>query len=139
MPTTMRYRIGLFTALALAGCVPSNVANMAQEDRARFARCMHAIQPVVCAGISDTSGSSSLAMSFCERSAQSTYADLPSTPARKRYLVANGCPPSQVEPERYLTEEEEEPAPAPRPALHAVHQQSTVLAPPTVDDDTAAK
>ncbi len=90
-------RVALFLPLVLGCAGAGNFDKLSKSDQDRFARCMTPTQPVRCGSDTDL-----VYVTICNRGSQSQYADLASSQARMEWLVANGCPPSMVQPERFV-------------------------------------
>jgi hypothetical protein len=89
-----------FAALAFVtiGCVSAgNFPQMARAEQDLFHRCTKPIEPAVCGNITD-----SMYEAMCVRQAMANYSAEPTAQARKVWLVARGCPPAMVEPERFM-------------------------------------
>jgi hypothetical protein len=100
-------------AVVLAGCTGGgNFGQLSQADKDLFFRCMTPTQAIRCGSDTDP-----MYLTFCNRDGQAKFADIPTGRGRKEWLVANGCPPSMVQPQRFIADDET-PAPGPETQAH---------------------
>jgi hypothetical protein len=83
---------------SLLNCGSSVFDQLPPADQDLWRRCFEAMRPAMCGGSTD-----SLAVGICGRRNGDTYAELPSSAARREWAVSHGCPPSMVNPSAYTS------------------------------------
>lgn len=82
---------GVLAIVLLSSCV-HRVFSLPQPDRGVYARCEQVLVVAQCGTWRN---------GVCVGMMRNAYVAEPSLEDRRRWLVANGCPPSMVYPERY--------------------------------------
>jgi len=90
----------IVVAMMIGGCVPpASWTNLPEEDRQAWQRCVNVVSNTRCG--STVAEQDMVYRGVCGRELATTYSEQPSPESRKRWLLANGCPPSMVRPEAY--------------------------------------
>lgn len=88
-------------AVSICGCMGSgNFRNLPADEQALFQRCQMPVRAIRCPGLPNE-----FAVANCVNSSAALYAGEGSPSDRRRWLVENGCPPSMVVPEKFVSAE----------------------------------
>ncbi len=96
----MAYKFAVTVGLVLfLGCASQETkfSHLTMPERQRFVRCMNAVQPC--------GKRKGFASDVCVGEKQESFASLEAERDRKVWLVEQGCPPSMVEPEKFVSAE----------------------------------